>query len=347
MVKGQEREWKSKLKTNESSLISVIIPVYNAEQYLEKCLDSVVGQTHTNLEIILVDDASTDASGDICDTYVKRDSRIRVIHLESNQGVSHARNVGMDYALGTYLGFVDADDYIEQNMYELLCASILRNQADISVCEIDCMGFGEYTDRKQIERAHVLSADQAVYYMLQAMEGGYSVENKLFVCDFVRKYRFHEKISCGEDILFLYKVMRHSRRVSYLPEQLYHYIFRESSGTHRSFQLRQYTQSFVYEFLYREVEKYYPDLLPRMRRQILDVNIRLAVSAVESNMVKGRKLYCYLRRFRTNIRNYISLEALKLFRCKKIAAEVVLLYFSAEIFWGSTVLYKKIREFMV
>ncbi len=99
--------------------VSVIVPIYNAEKYLNKCLESIIGQTYKNLEIILVDDGSSDNSPTICDAWAQIDSRIRVIH-KKNGGVSSARNAGIDLAQGDYIGFVDADDWIEPNMYEVL-----------------------------------------------------------------------------------------------------------------------------------------------------------------------------------------------------------------------------------
>ena len=114
-------------------LISVIIPVYNVEKYLKKCIDSVINQTYTNLEIILVSDTSPDNCEKICDDYAEKDSRIKVIHKEKN-GLSAARNAGIDIASGKYIGFVDSDDYIALDMYELLYKNILKENADISAC---------------------------------------------------------------------------------------------------------------------------------------------------------------------------------------------------------------------
>ena len=103
----------------KNGLISVIVPVYNVESYLEKCIDSIIHQTYKNLEIILVDDGSTDNSGKICDVYKEKDSRIKVIHKQ-NRGLSSARNCGLEIAKGEYIGFVDGDDYIAEDMYALL-----------------------------------------------------------------------------------------------------------------------------------------------------------------------------------------------------------------------------------
>lgn len=114
-------------------LLSVIVPIYNVEKFLPKCLDSILNQTYKNLEIILVDDGSTDCSAEICDEYEKKDSRIKLLHQE-NRGVGIARNVGLDYANGKYITFVDSDDYIRPQMYEKMMDCIRNKQVDICMC---------------------------------------------------------------------------------------------------------------------------------------------------------------------------------------------------------------------
>lgn len=118
-----------------NDLISIIIPVYKVEEYLEKCIESVLKQTYTNLQIILVDDGSPDNCGKICDEYAKKDSRIEVIH-KVNGGLSDARNVGIAQAKGKYIGFVDSDDYIKEDMYEILINLIKEYDADVSICNL-------------------------------------------------------------------------------------------------------------------------------------------------------------------------------------------------------------------
>lgn len=115
--------------------ISIIIPVYNVEKYLKMCLDSVINQTYQNLEIILINDGSTDNSGKICEEYKRADSRIILIHKE-NEGLSMARNTGLDIASGEYISFVDSDDYISRNMVETLYNRLLETQSDMAVCSI-------------------------------------------------------------------------------------------------------------------------------------------------------------------------------------------------------------------
>ncbi|MBQ8828028.1 MAG: glycosyltransferase [Clostridia bacterium] len=122
-----------------SPLISILVPVYNVEKYLRQCIDSIIAQIYKNIEIILVDDGSTDSSGTICDEYSKKDSRIKVIH-QKNQGLAAVRNVGISAARGEYIGFVDSDDFIAPDMYSDMLDLIQKYEADLAVCSI------EYTD---------------------------------------------------------------------------------------------------------------------------------------------------------------------------------------------------------
>lgn len=126
----------------ENALISIIIPVYKVEKYLEKCIQSVINQTYKNIQIILVDDGSPDNCGKICDEYAKKDHRIEVIH-KSNGGLSDARNKGLEIAKGEYIGFVDSDDYIEADMYEVLYNLLKQYNADVSICNFYTVSQGK------------------------------------------------------------------------------------------------------------------------------------------------------------------------------------------------------------
>ena len=128
--------------SQEKALISLIIPVYKVEKYLEKFIQSVINQTYENLQIILVDDGSPDNCGKICDEYAKKDHRIEVIH-KSNGGLSDARNKGLEIAKGEYIGFVDSDDYIEADMYEVLYNLLKQYNADVSICNFYTVSQGK------------------------------------------------------------------------------------------------------------------------------------------------------------------------------------------------------------
>ena len=124
------------MNTPYKDLISVIVPVYKVERYLCRCVDSIIAQTYTNLQIILVDDGSPDGSGAICDDYAAKDSRITVIH-KKNGGLSDARNAGLVAACGSYIGFVDSDDYIEPEMFEELLLKAMDTGADLTLCDFN------------------------------------------------------------------------------------------------------------------------------------------------------------------------------------------------------------------
>ena len=128
--------------SQEKALISIIIPVYKVEIYLEKCIQSVINQTYENLQIILVDDGSPDNCGKICDEYAQKDHRIEVIH-KSNGGLSDARNKGLEIAKGEYIGFIDSDDYIESDMYEVLYNLLKQYNADVSICNFYTVSQGK------------------------------------------------------------------------------------------------------------------------------------------------------------------------------------------------------------
>lgn len=141
----------------ENDLISVIVPVYNMENYLERCVHSVLQQTYQKLEVILVDDGSTDASPQMCDAYAAKDERVKVVHKE-NGGLSDARNAGLAVAAGAYIGYVDSDDWIEHDMYERMYRACVVRDAQLCVCRY----FSEYADR-------TLGAETERRYRLQGM----------------------------------------------------------------------------------------------------------------------------------------------------------------------------------
>lgn len=206
--------------------ISIIVPIYNVEPYLRKCLDSIVGQTYRNLEIILVDDGSTDNCGAICDEYAARDGRIIVIH-QLNGGLSKARNSGLDIASGSYLGFVDSDDWIELDMFEYLISNALSEDANICIC-------GRYEEYLQHSRSRGWPRRELLTRE-DAMEG--LLKNDLiqnFVWDklWERKLFDNVRFPVGrtyEDIATVYHPFGKASKILCLPDAKYHYLQREAS----------------------------------------------------------------------------------------------------------------------
>ncbi len=215
-------------------LISVIVPVYNVEDYLEKSVKSILAQTYDNLEIILVDDGSTDSSGSLCDAYAEKDSRIKVIHKE-NGGVSSARNAGLDAARGELVGFVDSDDTALPNMFERLLQNMKDTGSDISICNIFYCGAQEGDGAKDTgeEKFMTFSAEDAISAMLMRKHFTSSVYNKLFSADLLCDVRFEESIHIGEDLLFCTKAIAKSKKLCLRSGRYYNYYVR-ASGAMRS-----------------------------------------------------------------------------------------------------------------
>lgn len=216
-------------------LISIIVPVYNVEKYIRRCVDSLINQTYKNLEIILIDDGSPDNSGAICDEYAKLDNRVKVIHKE-NGGVSSARNAGLDSASGEYIGFMDSDDYITPDMYEVLYNNMVDNDADIS------MGIyalennkGEFISHYRYDVNEVFDKAQTIAEMLKQVKYTCSLCDKLFSSKLVGDIRFDKDISHNEDLLFAYQLMKKSNKAVYISKPMYYYCNNEESASRVSF----------------------------------------------------------------------------------------------------------------
>lgn len=208
--------------------ISVIVPIYNAEKYLNKCLESIIGQTYKNLEIILVDDGSSDNSPTICDAWAQIDSRIRVIH-KKNGGVSSARNAGIDLAQGDYIGFVDADDWIEPNMYEVLINNAEKFSADKSSCGY--VYYGQQTVCVPSESCTVLQNSDEMRLRIVGGRNN-AVWCAIYSGSVVGNVRFNESLKVAEDWLFNYQVCLKMSSEVIVDTPLYHYEDNIESAMH-------------------------------------------------------------------------------------------------------------------
>ncbi len=210
-------------------LISVIVPVYNSEKYLNRCVDSILAQTFTDLEVILADDGSTDGSGEICDAYADMDDRVVVLH-KANGGLSDARNAGLDIASGDYIGFVDSDDYIEPDMYERLYNVLTEHGADISVCSrhMEYEPEGRSVSWAKEKSLMDLTAEQAMKMMISNSDFNVAVWDKLYKAELFSDIRFPVG-KLYEDNYVTVQVFHKSSLISYLPVPLYHYVQRPES----------------------------------------------------------------------------------------------------------------------
>lgn len=186
------------MKSNEKPLISIIVPVYNVGPYIEKCIDSILSQSYKSIEVILVDDGSKDESGAICDNYVKRDSRVRVIH-KKNGGVSSARNAGLEVIKGDYVSFVDGDDALKPDYIEKLYEDIVRTGADISICGFRRFDESGETTCSEADFAGVVSSAEAMTLLLE--NKFYPAPwGKLFKKKVFKEKRYNEHYTYGEDL---------------------------------------------------------------------------------------------------------------------------------------------------
>lgn len=214
-------------------MVSVIVPVYNAEKYLRRCLDSILSQTFQNIELVLVDDGSTDGSTTIINEYAQSDSRVVVVCHSQNKGLFAARKSGMDAASGEYTIYVDADDWIEKNQVEELYRHAIQEDADMVICDF----YKHFEDRIEYVSQSVsnLSSDYILKQIIH-MQIYPSLWNKM-----IRRKCFYdplvhfapEHIHYGEDTLLVCRILHHGCRVAYLPKAFYHYnAENEGSVTH-------------------------------------------------------------------------------------------------------------------
>lgn len=245
----------------EKDLISVIVPVYKVEKYLEKCIESIIKQTYTNLQIILVDDGSPDNCGKICDEYAKKDLRIEVIH-KANGGLSDARNVGISKAKGRYIGFVDSDDYIKEDMYEILLNLIKKYDADVSICNLyDVIDGNECIRNKENGIREYSRLDILKEVLLDKNIQSYAW-NKLYEKELFDeiKYPIGKKY---EDIGTTFYVFEKCNKIVVTSEPEYYYLKRSDSLVNNVTEstILDYTEIIIQRYLYikqniKELRKY-------------------------------------------------------------------------------------------
>jgi glycosyltransferase involved in cell wall biosynthesis len=240
--------------------ISIIIPVYKVEAYLAKCIESIINQTYTELEIILVDDGSPDQCGKICDDYAKKDARIHVIH-KKNEGVARARNDGLEYASGDYISFIDSDDWIAENAYELLLQNLKKYNVDCAVG--GCVTVDD-KDGVLTPREHTygpVRCEDSLEAMKHVLLSGSAVWNRLFKRKIFEELRFPVGRINDDEVVAL-RAYSKCRKIVFLNQDMYYYRIRSNSITTSSFSMRQmdvyYNSIDNMEF----IKKNYPVLLP-------------------------------------------------------------------------------------
>ena len=267
-------------------LLSVIVPVYNVEEYLARCVDSILQQTYRNLEVILVDDGATDASGAICDAYAASDCRVKVLHKE-NGGLSSARNAGLEAATGEYIAFVDSDDWITPDAYAHLL-DLMQKYSVKLVCggRFDVDGkTGEKTVGLCPKKEEVISSEELVgrIFLWQGCDS--SACDKLYHRSLLEQYRYPEGKVC-EDVPVTYKIVLATERAALSDRPFYHYYHRTGSIskgapiTQNSFHFSQHTEE-----IYPYIREHYPAIAAQARylrvRSLSHILLRLDQSEAE------------------------------------------------------------------
>lgn len=257
------------------SMISVIVPIYKVEKYLPRCIESLMGQTHQDIEIILVDDGSPDRCPIICDEYVEKDSRIRVIH-KKNAGVSAARNDGLRIAGGEYIGFCDPDDWADPKMFEELLIAIESNKADLAICGYNYYDESYQVDMKRLYKEKTTECiDQKTLFdrmadMPPTIRHG--VVNKLFRKDLLQGICFDSKLKSSEDLKFLIEYIGNVELTVIVHQPLYQNLVRTNSATHGGLSIDSLLLSYdVHEKMYHMAIDKYAELKPHALAYLLDV----------------------------------------------------------------------------
>ena len=224
-----------------SELISVIVPIYNVENYLEKCLDSILSQTYKNIEVILVDDGSPDKCGEICDTYKDKDNRIKVIH-KKNGGLSDARNAGIEIANGNYIMFIDSDDYILNNMIETLYSRMIKDKSDVAECNFFYVD-GDGNEIKERNKDmpfedEVITSDEAMERLISDKYWYFITAcNKLYKRQLFSEIRFPYG-KYNEDEFIAHLIIEKCKLISLVKDPLYCYCQRNTSIMGSKFNIR-------------------------------------------------------------------------------------------------------------
>lgn len=277
---------------SQAPLLSVIVPAYNVEKYLQHCIESIEAQTLTDREIIIVDDGSTDGTGELCDLLAQKYADVFVLHKE-NGGAASARNLGLENAKGRYLGFVDGDDYIEQDMYQCLYEAMEREACPVACCN----WFRHVQDKEEVKIVQDAAGipgygimDQKVFLTSLLLDTGmtYSACDKLFKRELFAHIRFPEGKRPSEDTNCVYRVLSLCEKVVHIGAAKYYYRLNLESVSQSKFR-KEYISTFEYmKEIFEDVISKHPSL-----RQEAVYAVVQATTAVYARMVKdGMKKVC-------------------------------------------------------
>ena len=285
--------------------ISIIIPVYNVENYLKKCLDSITEQTYKDIEIILIDDGSKDNSGIICDQYASIDKRVIVIH-KNNNGVSAARNDGIKLASGEYVCFVDSDDWIDTDYIELAVCELKQHKPSLLVNNYKKINnYGKIYTRRFIEKRITLKKEEAITQLAKQDYFDWCPFACFYKTDECKNIGFDKNIHFGEDLLFKYRFITNSSYpIVYIPMAKYYYFDRASSACNSYGLIKRLDALIVFETIISEVQnnglakKYFSDMY---RNSLVEDLVIAKFDDVDTNVEQ---------QLRSKLRSYISISSI-------------------------------------
>ena len=270
-----------------SEKVSVIIPAYNAEKYLSECLDSVLNQTHQNIELIIVNDGSEDNTKVILDQYAARYENIKVVHTE-NGGVSRARNMGLDNADGKYVMFLDSDDLLVPNAVEILLRDLTDSNAGVAIGSMDSKTENIEADL-QGTSVNIWNGTEALEKSLEDNPFMYSSCAKLYKREFVENVRFSEGRKIHEDSYFVFRVFLNKPIVIARDIHIYKYRVNENSASHEAFSEKYFDILYFANEKYKTVEENYPHLLDKAKNMLVKSNIAMLQCLLNTNEKKYKK----------------------------------------------------------
>lgn len=241
---------------SSNPLVTILIPCYNVEKYIDACLYSIIRQTYSNLQIVLIDDGSSDNTWGELQRYVEKDSRIEIYH-QPNQGVANTRNNLIEKVKGDYTLFIDSDDWIEPDMVEFLVAKVLIENADIAMCGMIINNSN--TSTEYCER--ILTKEETIEAFLLHNDIKGSLCNKLVNSSLLKNECFESNIGYGEDALFCWQLFQKSDKTVFTNKRLYHYRMNNMSISHQSFGANKLTGHLVWQSIASDTHKKWPQYL--------------------------------------------------------------------------------------
>ncbi|MBN1777829.1 MAG: glycosyltransferase [Clostridiales bacterium] len=296
--------------------ISVILPVFNAEKWLRRCLESILAQTHRELEIIAVDDGSSDQSLNILGEYAQKDSRIIVIKT-AHEGVSAARNAALDIACGDYIGFADGDDVLSDTIFETLLEDITKAAADISICGFwFCYTDGTKRASSNLEEPCILTGDTALEWTLRGDHFAGHLWNKLFRASLFENERFDPELLVCQDVHMCVRLMQKAKRVVFNPTPLYDYCIHDESSYNSPVRAAHLAAHTAYDRIINILKPSFPNLIKYAQAQ-----------GIQNDLFLLRRLYRqktnpdYIRRAHKHLRRMTNVKSIRCIRgCDKYLA---------------------------